>query len=160
MSTETTTATTRETAENGLLVGGIAGLVGTIAFGALQMVMGMEGVIAGAIPALYTLGPSLTLGWVIHLFHGAVLGVSFAALVSATGLRRYADSTLAMLGLGAVYGVVTTIALAWLLMPVWLQAVGFPMAPPFPNVGMASLVGHLVYGVVLAAAYVVLRPRL
>jgi hypothetical protein len=160
MSTETTTASTRETGGNGLVAGAVAGVLGTVAFGGLQMAMGMEGVIAGAIPALYTLEPSLVVGWLVHLFHGAVLGVVFAVVLTRPPLRRYADRIGPVLGLGAAYGVVTTVALAWLLMPIWLQTVGFAMAPPFPNVGLASLLGHVVYGVVLAAAFVVLRPRL
>jgi hypothetical protein len=116
--------------------------------------------IAGAFPALYTLGPSLAIGWAIHLFHGAVLGVVFAALVSRPPLGGYVDGIGATLGAGVVYGVVTTVALAWVLLPIWLRVVGFPQAPPLPNVGMSSLVGHLVYGVVLAGVYAGLSDRL
>lgn len=42
-------------------------------------------------------------------------------------------------------------------MPLWLSAVGFPMAPPFPNVAfpgtVLSLVGHIVYAIPVALAY-------
>lgn len=53
-------------------------------------------------------------------------------------------------------------ALAWvllaaLLLPVWLSAVGFPTAPPFPNVALPSLLWHLVYGVVLGAVFASVR---
>ena len=109
---------------------------------------------------LYTLGPSLVVGWTIHLFHGAVLGIVFAALVSQTSLRQYLGSVLPMVGLGLAYGVVTTVALAWILLPLWLGAVGFSQAPPFPNVGMSSLVGHLVYGALLGGVYTTLQTRM
>ena len=38
-------------------------------------------------------------------------------------------------------------------MLIWLSAVGFPMAPPLPNFNPMSLVGHVVYGVILGAVY-------
>ena len=154
-------AETRSIADSGNLVAAaIAGVIGTIGFGGLQMVMGSAQVIAGAFPALYTLGPSLAVGWVIHLFHGAVLGIVFAAIVSQTPLRQYLDNILAMVGLGLAYGVVTTVALAWILLPVWLGVVGFPQAPPFPNIAVSSLIGHLVYGALLGGVYAPLQTRL
>lgn len=160
VSTASDTETRPMTDGRNLVAAAIAGIIGTIGFGGLQMMMGSAPVIAGAFPALYTLGPSLAVGWVIHLFHGAVLGIVFAAIVSQTPLRQYLDNVLAMVGLGLVYGVVTTVALAWILLPIWLGAVGFPQAPPFPNVGMSSLIGHLVYGALLGGVYAVLQTRL
>lgn len=153
MSTEST-AGNRTVADTGnWALAAIAGIVGTVAFGGLQMLMGGTQVIAGAFPAMYTLGPSLVVGWVIHLFHGAMLGLVFIAIVSQTPLRRYLGSVPVLVGLGLAYGVVTTVVLAWTLLPVWLGAVGFPQAPPVPNVAMSSLVGHLVYGAVLGGVY-------
>lgn len=43
-------------------VAGLAGIVETITFGGLRMLMGGAAVVAGAFPALYFLGPSLTAG--------------------------------------------------------------------------------------------------
>jgi hypothetical protein len=160
VSTESTARTGATTSQGSWVAAAIAGIVGTFAFGGLQMAMGGAETIAGAFPALYTLGPSLAIGWAIHLFHGAVLGVVFAALVSRPPLGGYVDGIGATLGAGVVYGVVTTVALAWVLLPIWLRVVGFPQAPPLPNVGMSSLVGHLVYGVVLAGVYAGLSDRL
>ncbi|PSP76037.1 histidine kinase [Halobacteriales archaeon QS_3_64_16] len=156
MSTESTARTGATTSQENWVAAAIAGIVGTIALGGLQMALGSAETIAGAFPALYTLGPSLAIGWAVHLFHGAVLGVVFAALVSRPPLGGYVDGIGATLGAG----VVTTVALAWVLLPIWLRVVGFPQAPPLPNVGMSSLVGHLVYGVVLAGVYAGLSDRL
>lgn len=79
----------------------------------------------------------------------AVLGVVFGALVGASG--RSDTGTLA--GTGLAYGVV----LAGIVMPIWLSAVGFPMAPPLPNLDPMSLGGHAVYGVVLGVVYAIVR---
>jgi hypothetical protein len=38
------------------------------------------------------------------------------------------------------------------VMPIWLQTLGFPAAPPFPNFALpGSLPPHVVYGVLLGA---------
>jgi len=102
-------------------------------------------------------GPSLLAGWAIHQFHGVVLGLAYVALVQAGPLREPARRVGPATGLGIGYGVLTTIGLAVLVMPIWLSAVGFPGAPPFPNVAIpgtiVSLVGHVVYAVPVALAY-------
>jgi hypothetical protein len=137
----------------------LAGVLGTVAFGTLQHLTGGAGTIEVAFPALYGLGPSLAVGWGIHLFHGAVLGLVYAAIVSVGPLQPYARRVSGGVVLGLLYGVVTTVALAWLLMPVWLGAVGFPSPPPFPNVSVNSLVGHALYGLGLGVLYPVLSQR-
>lgn len=43
-----------------------------------------------------------------------------------------------------------------LVTPVWLQTVGFGGVPSVPYVGVQNFVGHVVYGVVLGAAYAAL----
>lgn len=58
-----------------------------------------------------------------------MLGIVFVAIVVLSPLRRYADSFAARVGFGLAYGVVTTIALAWVLLPIRLRAVGFAQAP-------------------------------
>jgi len=113
--------------------------------------------LAGGIAGLYGLAPppNGVAGWVAHMSHAAVFGVVFAALVSATG-----DSSPGrIVGVGVVYGVVIWVVAAALVMPVWLQAVGFPNAPAFPNFAMPSLLWHLIYGLVLGAVYAALVRR-
>ncbi|WP_114578206.1 histidine kinase [Saliphagus sp. LR7] len=132
--------------------GTIAGIAGAIAMGAL-MTMQMPGVVENAIPALYGLAGGAA-GFAIHVAHGAVLGVVFAAVLVASGRS---PSVPAAAGAGLVYGVVVWVLLAALVMPVWLSTVGFPMAPPVPNFDPTSLVGHAVYGLVLGIGYAVLE---
>ena len=132
--------------------GTVGGIVGAIVFGAM-MAMQMPGVIENAIPALYGLEGGLV-GMVVHVSHGAVLGVVFAALLSATD--RTDLGPLSGTAAGLVYGVVVWALLAVVVMPIWLSAVGFPMAPEVPNVAVESLVGHAVYGIVPGVTYAVL----
>ncbi|MFB6119253.1 histidine kinase [Halosegnis sp.] len=129
--------------------GVLAGLAGGLAMTALMLAMGATPVIAGAIPGLYGLAlpPNLLAGIVVHLSHGAVLGVVLAGLVSAIDL----DAAAAIVSTGVVYGVVTWLLLAALVMPLWLSAVGFAMAPPFPNFAPPSLLWHVTYGAVAGA---------
>lgn len=150
MSTRTETVGTERT--DGSWIGGVvAGLAGAVAMTALMLAMGATNVLAGAIPGLYGLAlpPNPLAGIFVHLSHGAVLGVAFAALVAAAGL----EDARSVVGAGVAYGVVTWVVLAALVMPLWLQSVGFSMAPPFPNFAPPSLLWHLVYGVVTGAVY-------
>jgi hypothetical protein len=133
--------------------GVVGGIIGAIAFGAM-MAMQMPAMLEMGIPAMYGLEGGLA-GWSIHIAHGAVLGVVFAAVLTATGqARRGIARTTA---LGVVYGVVVWAVLAVVVMPIWLSTVGFPMAPPLPNVDVGSLVGHAVYGLALGIAYAFLE---
>jgi len=134
-----------------------AGVVGGIAGAAVMAVLVSvmnAAVLQAAIPGLYGLSGGIA-GWIVHLSHGAVLGVVFAAIIDR-GLGGD-SSTGTVVGLGLAWGVVTWIGLAALVMPVWLSAVGFPAAPPFPNFAVPSLLWHVVYGGVLGVAYTGLR---
>lgn len=125
------------------------------------MFMGNTGVIYGAIPALYGFsGPAPLIGWAIHLVHGAVLGSVYALIVSNTRYGHHLDEVPKAAGWGLLYGALTTLLLAGLLMPVWLSSVGFPNAPAVPNLSAGGLVGHMIYGAVLGASYPLIRDRL
>ncbi|MDZ5812484.1 histidine kinase [Halorubrum sp. AD140] len=149
----TETAMTNEVStETGNWKAGVAGgLAGGLVFGAMMSVM-TPGVLQVAIPAMYGIeGPAGAVGWAIHMSHGAVIGLGFAAIASAK--PGVGDSVGTSLGVGAGYGLLVWVALAVIVMPIWLGAVGFPGAPPLPNVGVESLVGHVVYGAVLGGVY-------
>lgn len=154
MSTETRTGVGTALDEPSWRGGVVAGLAGSAVMAIVMLAMGATPVIAGAIPGLYTLAPppNPALGLVVHLSHGAILGVAFAGLVNAAGVTD-ARTTVAA---GVGYGVVTWVVLAVLLMPLWLSAVGFPRAPGFPNVAPPSLLWHVVYGAVAGAVFVAL----
>lgn len=153
MATETTTATT-ESNENYRWMGGVAaGALAAIAMGAMMAVQ-MPAVLEVAIPSMYFLTGGAA-GFTVHVAHGAVLGVGFAAVASQAEV-----TTGRSLGLGLAYGAVVWAVLAAVVMPIWLSAVGSPANPPLPNVNVTSLVAHLVYGAVLGLAYPTLRDAL
>ena len=162
MATETTEATPevglRSITSSQWLAGAAGGFVGSVLFGLMMQYVMPPPLLEMAIPAMYGIeGPALAAGWAIHQFHGVVLGLAYVALVQALPLRKRATRLGGALGLGVAYGVLTTIGLAVIVMPLWLSAVGFPGAPPFPNIAipgtLLGLIGHIVYAIPVALAY-------
>jgi uncharacterized membrane protein YagU involved in acid resistance len=144
-----------------LISSALAGVLGTVGFGGFFLAIGNTGTIAMAIPALYGItGPLLIVGGIIHLIHGAMLGVIYAAIVSAIGYGHHLDNLKKATAWGLGYGVATTVLLAALLMPIWLSTVGFSNAPTVPNFNPMGLIGHLIYGAVLGASYPLIRSKL
>lgn len=152
MASETGTAVESRSEPAAWKGGVLAGLVAGVVMGAM-LTMQMGPVIRVAIPSMYGLS-GLAAGWVVHLFHSAVLGVAFAGLAGSLG---FGESVGRSAGLGVAYGFVLWVLLAAVVMPIWLGAVGFPKAPPLPNFNPMSLVGHLVYGLVLGIAFPFVR---
>lgn len=159
MATETRTTTpASNVTSTDWTAGAVGGFVGSVFFGLIMQYVIPAPMLEMAIPAMYGIeGPALLAGWAIHQFHGVVLGLAYVALVQFGPLREPAKRVGPAIGFGIGYGVLTTVLLAVLVMPVWLTIVGFPMAPPFPNVGvpdtLVSLAGHVVYAVPVALAY-------
>ena len=156
--TETETSYATDVGTRDWALGALGGFVGSLAFGLMMQFVMPAPVLEMAIPAMYGIeGPALAAGWAFHQFHGVVLGLVYVAAVRVAPLDRYARTVSGGIGLGALYGIVTTLVLAVLVMPLWLQTMGFPGAPPFPNVSIPgtimSLVGHVVYAVPVAVAY-------
>jgi len=146
---------------SGLAAGALGGFVGSVLFGLIMQYVMPAPILEMAIPAMYGFaGPAPVVGWAFHQFHGVVLGVAFVVLVGAAGLDDYARTLGGVVSLGVGYGVLTTL-LPVIVMPLWLSAVGFPMAPPFPNLAipgtLVTLVGHVVYALPVALAYALAR---
>lgn len=137
----------------GWQAGVVAGLAGAAVMGILVSLMNPV-VLRRAIPAMYGLSGGVV-GWAVHLSHGAVIGVGFAAALQSLPFDRPGAG--AKLGFGLVWGVAMWVGLAALVMPVWLSVVGAPMPPMVPNFAVPSLLWHLVYGGVLGAVYQILR---
>ena len=151
MESETETAVRRETGTADWTTAILAGLGAGVVMGLMiQFVMGIMPVIG----ALYGAGGLVT-GWVAHLVHSVAFALVFAAIVSQPPLAKYADSPGTAAGLGLVYGVVLWAVAAAVFMPLWMGAVGLP-SPGVPNVNPQSLVGHVVFGVLLGGLYAVL----
>jgi uncharacterized membrane protein YagU involved in acid resistance len=123
----------------------VGGLAGGVAFGVMMTVMGMMPMVAMLVGS-----ESLAVGWVVHLaistFIGAVFGVLLAGRVSSFGVGAV---------LGLVYGAVWWVLGPLLIMPAQM---GMPLFT-VNAVALNSLVGHLVFGVVLGTVVAALRRR-
>lgn len=159
MSTETrTTPAITSVTSKQWAAGAAGGFVGSVLFGLMMMTIMPVPLLEMVIPAMYGIeGPALAAGWAFHQFHGAVLGLGYVALVQFGTLRETARRLPGSLELAVAYGVLTTVALPVVVMPIWLGVLGFPGAPPFPNVGfpdtLVSAIGHTIYAIPVAGAY-------
>jgi hypothetical protein len=153
MSTETKSQTAQSVSIN-WQAGLLGGIVGALVMGGFVFFMNPP-TLGVAIPSLYGLAPPANpaAGLFVHTVHGAVLGVVFAGLTSAIDL----DTTSTLVAGGLVWGAVTWVAFAALVMPIWLSAVGSPASPPLPNFAPPSLLWHLIYGLALGGVYAVGR---
>jgi hypothetical protein len=142
-----------------IVAGAIAGLPAGVAFGVMMQMMSAPTPEGGAMPmmamvAMVVRSKSLVVGWLYHLFNSAVIGALFGAFLGGR-VRDYRGG----LGWGAAWGVLWWVLGALILMPVFLGMLPFAALrmPPMRPVAMGSLVGHLIYGLLLGAAYVRLR---
>jgi hypothetical protein len=145
----------------------VAGLVGGAVFGIMMQMMSAPTPEGGQMPMMAMVAKvvrsdSTIVGWLYHLFNSAVIGAIFGWLL---GSRSHTFG--AGLGWGALYGFAWWILGGLILMPVFLGMPAFApvqMAPMRP-VAMGSLVGHLIYGVILGGGFAMLtqglpgRPR-
>lgn len=135
------TATTTHRAVYGV----IGGLAGGIVFGLLMQMMGMIGMVAQLVGS-----SSPAVGWVVHLAISAFIGASFAVLLGAFS-KTLVPAALA----GMAYGVVWWILGALLIMPAQL---GMPVLQ-LNATAWQSLMGHLLFGLVLGVVYALLVRR-
>jgi hypothetical protein len=93
---------------------------------------------------------SIAVGWLYHLFNSAVIGGIFGWLLGsrASGYR-------AGFGWGAAYGIVWWVLGGLILMPVLLGMPPFAplMMAPMRMVAMGSLMGHLIFGLILGGVF-------
>jgi uncharacterized membrane protein YagU involved in acid resistance len=129
------------------LIAGVAGgLAGGVVFGVLMQMMGMMPMVAMLIGS-----EAVAVGWLVHLFNSALFGAIYAVLF-APWTRTLVNA--AAVGLG--YGVVWWVLGALLIMPAWLGMGVFQ----FNTTAWQSLMGHLLYGLILGVVYALVRPRL
>lgn len=154
-------ATETETVETGGFGGlyvdaAVAGLAAGIVFGAvIQFVLGRM----TAVGALYTLGePSLSVGWVAHMGHSALFAIIFGLVTRVGALREYVRAPTTGLALGVAFGAALWLVNIGFVWPVWLNTIGV-MDLPVPYLAPRPLVGHLVWGAILGAAFPLLRAR-
>lgn len=141
--------------------GVLAGLVAGVPFGLAMQMMTAPTPDGRVIPmmgmvAMVVRSHSLLVGWLYHLFNSAVIGAVFAWILGSR-VRSYPAS----LAWGAVYGFAWWVLGGLILMP-WL--LGMPVFAPIAmeamqSVALRSLVGHIMYGLILGLAFVWLGIR-
>jgi hypothetical protein len=138
-----------------LLHGAAAGIAGGVMFGVMMQMMNAPTPDGASIPmmqmvAMVVGSTSLAVGWLYHLFNSAVIGALFGAFFGAR-IQNYSSG----FSYGALWGAIWWVLGGLILMPVLLDMPAF--APlrmaPMRGVAMGSLVGHLVFGLILGGVY-------
>lgn len=132
--------------------GAVAGFVAAVVMGAAISIVQLD-TLRIAIAGLYGLEGNLVAGWLLHLLHGTLFGVLFAAILSDPGLYRITDWWWKTLVAALIYALVLAVVGAGFVMPIWLEIAGIPWPGPFPNLTVPLVAWHLVYGLALGIVY-------
>lgn len=148
---------------NWVIGGTVGGALGSLLFGVLLWAIDPD-IVAVAIPAIYGFNPAGAIGWALHLVHGSVLGIVFGFLVSREPILGALTADvetdfIAAMGpgirltlAGAVYGLAVWAILPVIVLPIWMAVAGVT-DPRFPAIAFESLVGHLLFGLLLGALF-------
>jgi uncharacterized membrane protein YagU involved in acid resistance len=121
----------------------VAGVAGTLVMTAVGLYLAPMMGIPRMNPAEMLAGPmggSIVLGWLGHLMIGVILAVSYAVLFAGR-----------LPGPPAFRGAVFSLA-PWLMAQlVVIPMMGMPLFSGSASMAIGSLIGHLVYGVVIGA---------
>ncbi|MCU4741763.1 hypothetical protein OB955_17680 [Halobacteria archaeon AArc-m2/3/4] len=148
-------------------IGGIVGgAIGAAVFGAVIWFFQPEAIEA-AIPSAYGIDPAGVTGWLIHIGHGAVLGLIFGFVVTRrpilSAIRMNPETetisstsiVLRVVGAGFAYGIAVWAILPVIVLPVWTDTLG-PGGGDFPIVAVESLLGHVLFGLILGLVFAVI----
>jgi hypothetical protein len=136
-----------------------AGLVGGVVFGMMMHMMSAPTPDGGQMPMIAMVGqilgsPTVGVGWAYHLFNSAVIGAIFGWLFDSR-VHGFGSG----LAWGAAFGFAWWIVGGLVLMPALLGMSPFAplLMPPMRMVAIGSLIGHLIYGLMLGGAFAWLR---
>ena len=124
----------------GIWNGVVGGLAGGVVFGMMMATMGVLPMIGKMVGH-----PSAIVGFVVHMMISAGIGASFAVLFG-----RFVQTARSGLLAGMSYGGAWWVLGPLLLMP-WMMGMGFGanLNVAAATAALPSLMGHLVYGLVL-----------
>ncbi len=142
-----------------VVAGIVAGLIAGVVFGVMMQMMTAPTPDGGRMPMMAMVAKvarsdSMAVGWIYHLFNSGVIGAIFGWLFGSRTATYGAG-----LGWGAMYGVIWWVLGALILMPVFLGMPPFAPLKMMMPVALGSLVGHLMYGVILGLCFVWLRRK-
>ncbi len=143
--TSTTHPMTLSTATHRGFYGIIGGIAGGLVFGLLMQIMDMIPMVAQLVGS-----SSVAVGWIVHLTISAFIGASFAILFGSVAKTLVRGALF-----GMAYGLVWWIVGALLIMPARL---GMPVFE-FNATAWQSLMGHLLFGLVLGVTFSQLTRR-
>ncbi len=139
-----------------LLNGAIAGLTGGVIFGAMMQIMRAPTPEGGSVPvmqmvAMVVRSDSIAVGWLYHLFNSAALGALFGAIFG-NRIHGYSSGY----AYGAIWGIVWWVLGGLILMPLLLGMPAFAALrmPEMRMMAMGSLIGHLLFGLILGGVFV------
>lgn len=126
--------------------GVIAGIAGAFVFGLMMLMMGMLPMVGMLIGT-----ESLFLAFLYHLFNGAIIGLTFA-LFFGSRMQGLGGSTV----YGLVYGFIWWFLGPLLIMPI-MMGMGSQLHIEGMVAAMPSLVGHIIFGIVMGVTFGMLR---
>lgn len=139
----------------------VAGLIAGLVFGMMMQMMMAPTPDGSQMPMMAMVAKivksnSLLAGWLYHLFNSAVIGALFGWMLGGS-VHSYASG----LGWGMAYGGLWWVVGGLVLMPVLL---GMPAFAPLTMdvmrpVAMGSLMGHVIYGLILGGTFVFLSQH-
>lgn len=133
-----------------LKLGALGGLLGGLVFGAMMAMMGMLPMI-GQLVGL----PLAPVGFAVHMANSALIGAGFAAVFG-----RSVSGYGAGLTTGLAYGIIWWLLGPLTLMPLFLgMGLGVNWSLAAAQAMLPSLVGHIIYGIILGNSYAWLSQR-
>jgi uncharacterized membrane protein YagU involved in acid resistance len=129
-----------------VMVGAMGGLGAGVVFGMMMSMLNMIGSIAMLVGS-----KSNAVGWTVHLLISMVIGIAFS-LVLEKRLKSYS----AGIGYGVAYGMFWWVVGGLILMPAKLNMPLFH----FDTMAWQSLMGHVVFGMILGALTVAIPSRM
>jgi len=127
----------------------LASLAGGVVLGIIMSFIGGMEAVAGLVG-----GTSVLVGWIVHLVISVLLGLGFGYTLA----RRVTTGRMGALWAGLLYGFVWYILGPLTLMPLFLGQ-GIQWSGAAISGSYTSLIGHLVYGLVLGWTYQRLSGR-
>lgn len=130
----------------------IAGVIGTTAMTLLTFMAPLMGIEMN-IPSMLasTFGAPIVVGWIMHFMIGIVLAINFAALF----LPKFGSSN--KIKSGAMFSLIPWLMAQVVVMPMMTIMNGGGYGDGFFSgsimIAFASLMGHLIYGIVISLIY-------
>lgn len=128
--------------------GTIAGIIGGVVFGMMMAMMSMLPMVAMLVKS-----DSPVIGFIVHLVISAGIGASFGVIQSFVPAKGRRAAIVA----GAIYGMVWWVIGALVLMPLMLGMSS--MVLQIGGTQWASLMGHVIFGVITGFVFDMLAKR-